>query len=117
MATTRKTTKKEERTPTWTDVRGQMHVMGFDNEYKRNGKKVEFTTWSTSIGRKFDDDKDWTNFRVNVFFAESCGAPEESGPHDIMVEKGFWSLERFQTKAGDTVVRPKIIITEYSEDV
>lgn len=117
MATTKKAASKKDRTQSFTDVHGMMHVMGFDNEIKRNGKKVAFTTWSTSIGRKFEDDEDWTNFRVNVFFAESCGAPEESGPHDIMVESGFWSLERFTTKKGETVVRPKIIITDYSADI
>lgn len=109
MATAKRTAQKDSQA--WTNVSGSMIVFG----KKFKGTKGTFLKFSTTIGRKFDSDDEFTNIFIDVQFPKDA-LPKGEGRHDINVLNGFLSVDRYVNKDGDEVTKPKVVIIDYEED-
>lgn len=95
----------------WTNITGNMIVFG----KKFKGNKGTFLKFSTTVGRKFDGDDDFTNVFVDVQFPK-YDIPKGEGRHDIDVKDGFLSVDRYVNKDGDEITKIKVVILSYDEE-
>ena len=95
----------------WTNISGNMIVFG----KKFKGNKGTFLKFSTTVGRKFDGDDDFTNVFVDVQFPKD-DIPKGEGRHDINVKDGFLSVDRYVNKDGDEITKIKVVILSYEEE-
>lgn len=112
---TTKTTKRasapeERKRDMWSDISGKMRVWGKEVEY---GKNKSFMSYSTSVGKKNDDDE-YDNIYFDVRFKKD-EHPDIDEAFMINIKKGFITLY----VGGDGIARPSVMVLDYkiaSED-
>ena len=104
---TTKTTRNEDKM--WSDITGKCRVWGKEVEY---GKNKSFMSYSTSIGKK-NDDEEYDNVYFNVRFKKD-EHPDIEGAFNINIKHGFLTL----TVDNDGRCYHTLMVTEYelSED-
>lgn len=116
MAIKKQGKKKPEKVNYWNgNLTGLMRVYAQEVKYKKNGKPASFLKFSTSIGIK-NEDGEWGNFYFNVRFMKG-DAPEADGGmnFEIDIAKAFLTFETFQTKTGEEIKTPVIVVQEWSD--
>ena len=115
MATKKTTTKKtaakktaKKQTPntaqTWNNVKGLMRVWATE----RRNKKKSWLSFSTSIGKK-NEDEYYDNVYFDVLFKKNEAPEVDEGAFEINVKKGFLTL----TVYSDGSVHPAVMVMEY----
>lgn len=115
MATKKTTTKKtaakktaKKQTPktaqTWNNVKGLMRVWATE----RANKKKSWLSFSTSIGKK-NEDEEYDNVYFDVLFKKNEAPEVDEGAFEINVKKGFLTL----TVYSDGSVHPAVMVMEY----
>ena len=103
---TKKTAK--EQTPktvqAWNNVKGLMRVWATERAYK----KKPWLSFSTSIGKK-NEDEEYDNVYFDVIFKKNKAPEVDEGAFEINVKKGFWTL----TVYSDGSVHPAVMVMEY----
>ena len=109
--------KQPEKAIYWnSNLTGRMRVYAKEVQYKKkNGKPASFLKFSTSLGIK-NDDGEWGNLYFNVRFMKG-DAPEVDGGMNFEIEigKAFLTFEIFQTKSGDEIKTPVIVVQEWAD--
>ena len=97
------------------DLTGLMRGYAQEVNYKKNGKPASFLKFSTSLGVK-DEDGNWSNLYFNVRFMKG-DAPEVDGGMNFEIEigKAFLTFETFQTKTGEEIKTPVIVVQEWAD--
>ena len=116
MAIKKQGKKQPEKAIYWnSNLRGLMRVYAQEVNYKKNGKPASFLKFSTSIGIK-NDEGEWDNLYFNVRFMKG-DAPEADGGmnFDIDIAKAFLTFETFQTKTGEEIKTPAIVVQEWAD--
>ena len=102
----KKTAKKQ--TPktaqAWNNVKGLMRVWATERAYK----KKTWMSFSTSIGKK-NEDEEYDNVYFNVLFKKNEAPEVDEGAFEINVKKGFLTL----TIYSDGSVHPAVMVMEY----
>ena len=102
----KKTTKKQ--TPktaqAWNNVKGLMRVWAT----KKTAAKKTWLSFSTSIGKKNEDEK-YDNVYFDVLFKKNEAPEVDEGAFEINVKKGFLTL----TVYSDGSVHPAVMVMEY----
>lgn len=115
MATKKTTTKKtaakktaKKQTPkttqTWNNVKGSMRIWAT----KRNYKKKTWFSFSTSIGKK-NEDEEYVNVYFDVLFKKNEAPEVDEGALEINVKKGFLTLSVYN----DGSIHPAVMVMEY----
>ena len=115
MAIKKQGKKQPEKVNYWnSDLTGRMRVYAQEVQYKKNGKPASFLKFSTSLGVK--NDGEWDNLYFNVRFMKG-DAPEADGGmnFEIDIAKAFLTFETFQTKSGDEIKTPVIVVQEWAD--
>ena len=103
---TKKTAKKQ--TPktaqAWNNVKGFMRVWASE----RGNKKKSWLSFSTSIGKK-NEDETYDNVYFDVLFKKNEAPEVDEGAFEINVKKGFLTLIVYS----DGSVHPAVMIMEY----
>lgn len=101
-----KTAKKqtEKKVQAWNNVNGVMRVWASEKEYKRKS----WISFSTSIGKKNEDDE-YDNLYFNVLFKKDEAPEVEEGAFEINVKKGFLTLSVYN----DGSVHPAVMVLDY----
>lgn len=101
-----KTAKKHtpKTTQSWNNISGVMRVWAAEKEYK----KKSWISFSTSIGKKNDEDE-YDNLYFNVLFKKDEAPDVEDGAFEINVKKGFLSLSVYK----DGSVHPAVMVLDY----
>ena len=99
---TKKTTKKT--VQTWNNVKGLMRLWAAE----RGNKKKSWLSFSTSIGKKNEDEK-YDNVYFDVLFKKNKAPVVDEGAFEINVKKGFLTL----TVYSDGSVHPAVMVMEY----
>ena len=105
--TTKKNTEKkqtQEPTKVWNNVKGLMRVWATE----RGNKKKSWLSFSTSIGKK-NDNEEYDNVYFDVIFKKNEAPEVKEGAFEINVKKGFISL----TVYSDGSVHPAVMVLEY----
>ena len=116
MAIKKQSKKQPEKVNYWnSDLSGRMRVYAQEVNYKKNGKPASFLKFSTSLGVK-DEDGNWSNLYFNVLFMKG-DAPEANGGmnFEIDIAKAFLTFETFQTKTGEEIKTPVIVVQEWAD--
>lgn len=116
MAVKKQSKKQTEKVKYWSsDLTGRMRVYAQEVNYKKNGKPASFLKFSTSIGIK-NEDGEWDNLYFNVRFMKG-DAPEADGGmnFEIDIAKAFLTFETFQTKTGEEIKTPVIVVQEWAD--
>ena len=116
MAVKKQSKKQTEKVKYWSsDLNGRMRVYAQEVNYKKNGKPASFLKFSTSIGIK-NDDGDWDNLYFNVRPIQA-DAPELHRRITFEIEIGtaFLTFEIFQTKCGEEIKTPVIVVQECAD--
>ena len=102
----KKTVKKQ--TPktaqAWNNVKGLMRVWATE----RTHKKKTWLSFSTSIGKK-NEDEEYDNVYFDVLFKKNEAPEVDKGAFEINVKKGFLTL----TVYSDGSVHPAVMVMEY----
>lgn len=116
MAVKKQSKKQTEKVKYWSsDLTGRMRVYAQRVNYKKNGKPASFLKFSTSLGRK-NEDGDWDNFYFNVRFMTGDTPEADGGMNfEIDIAKAFLTFEIFQTKDGDEIKIPVIVVQEWAD--
>lgn len=110
MATKKKAAKKtaKKQTPktvqAWNNVKGLMRVWVTERTYK----KKSWLSFSTSIGKK-NEDEEYDNVYFDVLFKKNEAPEVDEGAFEINVKKGFLTL----TVYSDGRVHPAVMVMEY----
>ena len=99
---TKKTTKKTAQA--WNNVKGLMRVW----TTKRGNKKKSWLSFSTTIGKKNEDDQ-YDNVYFDVLFKKNEAPEVDEGAFEINVKKGFLTL----TVYSDGSIHPAVMVMEY----
>ena len=105
--TTKKKTEKkqtQETTQVWNNVKGLMRVWSS----KRGNKNKSWLSFSTSIGKK-NDNEEYDNVYFDVIFKKNEAPEVKEGAFEINVKKGFLTL----TVYSDGSVHPAVMVLEY----
>ena len=116
MAIKKQGKKQPEKVNYWNcNLTGRMRVYALEVKYKKAGKPASFLKFSTSIGIK-NDDGEWNNLYFNVRFMKG-DAPEADGGmnFEIDISKAFLTFEIFQTKNGEEIKTPVIVVQEWAD--
>ena len=116
MAIKKQGKKQPEKVNYWnSDLTGRMRVYAQEVNFKKNGKPASFLKFSTSLGVK-DEDGNWSNLYFNVRFMKG-DAPEADGGmnFEIDIAKAFLTFETFQTKTGEEIKTPVIVVQEWAD--
>ena len=116
MAIKKQSKKQPEKAIYWnSNLRGLMRVYAQEVQYKKNGKPASFLKFSTSLGVK-NEDGEWDNLYFNVRFMKG-DAPEVDGGmnFEIDIAKAFLTFETFQTKTGEEIKTPVIVVQEWAD--
>ena len=116
MAIKKQGKKQPEKVNYWNgNLTGRMRVYAQEVNYKKNGKPAAFLKFSTSLGVK-NDDGEWDNLYFNVRFMKG-DAPEVDGGMNFEIEigKAFLTFEVFQTKTGEEIKTPVIVVQEWAD--
>ena len=116
MAIKKQGKKQPEKAIYWnSNLTGRMRVYAQEVQYKKNGKPAAFLKFSTSLGIK-NDEGEWENLYFNVRFMKG-DAPEADGGmnFEIDIAKAFLTFETFQTKTGDEIKTPVIVVQEWAD--
>lgn len=116
MAIKKQGKKQPEKVNYWSsNLNGTMRVYAQEVNYKKNGKPASFLKFSTSLGVK-NEDGDWDNLYFNVRFMKG-DAPEVDGGENFEIEivKAFLTFEIFQTKTGEEIKAPVIVVQEWAD--
>lgn len=113
MATKKTTAKKtaaKKQTPktaqTWNNVKGLMRIWATE----RGNKKKSWISFSTSIGKK-NEDEEYDNVYFDVLFKKKEVPPiVNEGAYEINIKKGFLTL----TVYSDGSVHPAVMVMEYN---
>lgn len=103
----KKTAKKQaenKHVPTWNNVKGLMRVWA--SEWKL--KHESYLTFSTSLGKKNDDDE-YDNLYFDVIFKKGEAPDVEEGAFEIKVKKGFLTLKVYN----DGSIHPAVMVMDY----
>lgn len=105
MATIKKkeSTKTTKRPKSWANVNGRMRVWGKEVKYK----KSSFMSYSTSIGKK-NEDEEYDNIYYNVRFCKD-EHPDIIGAFEIDVKAGFLTITT--DKKGNCY--PAVMVLDY----
>lgn len=102
----KKTAKKQ--TPktaqAWNNVKGLMRVWATE----RGNKKKTWLSFSTSIGKK-NEDEEYDNVYFDVLFKKNEAPKVDKGAFEINVKKGFLTL----TVYSDGSVHPAVMVMDY----
>ena len=108
---TKKTTKKKtaakktaKTTQSWNNVKGLMRVWATE----RGNKKKSWLSFSTSIGKK-NEEEEYDNVYFDVLFKKNEAPEVEEGAFEINVKKGFLTL----TVYNDGSIHPAVMVMEY----
>ena len=115
MAIKKQSKKQPEKVNYWnSDLTGLMRVYAQEVNCKKNGKPASFLKFSTSLGLK-NYAGEWDNLYFNVRFMRG-DAPEVDGGMNFKIEigKAFLSFEIFQTKTGEKIKTPVIVVQEWA---
>lgn len=97
------------------NLTGLMRVYPQEVNYKKNGKPASFLKFSTSIGTK-NEDGEWNNLYFNVRFMKGDAPQADAGMNfEIEIVKAFLTFEIFQTKDGDEIKIPTIVVQEWCD--
>lgn len=88
----------------WNNVKGLMRVWATE----RGNKKKSWLSFSTSIGKKNEDEK-YDNVYFDVLFKKNEAPEVDEGAFEINVKKGFLTL----TVYSDGSVHPAVMVMEY----
>lgn len=88
----------------WNNVNGLMRVWATE----RTHKKKKWLSFSTSIGKK-NENEEYTNLYFDVLFKKDEAPNVEEGAFEIIVKKGFLTL----TTYNDGSVHPAVMVMEY----
>ena len=101
-----KTAKKQnsKTTQMWNNVNGLMRVWATERE----NKKKSWLSFSTSIGKK-NEDEEYDNIYFDVLFKKNEAPEVDEGAFEINVKKGFLTL----TVYSDGSVHPAVMVMEY----
>lgn len=99
---TKKTTKKT--VQTWNNVKGLMRLWATE----RGNKKKSWLSFSTSIGKK-NEDEEYDNVYFDVLFKKNEAPEVDEGAFEINVKKGFLTL----TVYSDGSVHPAVMVMDY----
>ena len=116
MAIKKQSKKQTEKVKYWnSDLTGRMRVYAQEVKYKKGGKPASFLKFSTSLGVK-DEDGNWSNLYFNVRFMKG-DAPEVDGGmnFEIDISRAFLTFETFQTKTGEEIKTPVIVVQEWAD--
>lgn len=116
MAIKKQGKKQSEKVNYWSsNLNGTMRVYAQEVKYKKNGKPASFLKFSTSLGLK-NEEGEWENLYFNVRFMKG-DAPEVDGGmnFDIDIAKAFLTFEIFQTKDGEEIKTPVIVVQEWAD--
>lgn len=108
--------KQSEKVNYWSsNLNGTIRVYAQEVKYKKNGKPASFLKFSTSLGLK-NEDGEWENLYFNVRFMKG-DAPEVDGGMNFEIEiaKAFLTFEIFQTKDGEEIKTPVIVVQEWTD--
>lgn len=102
----KKTAKKQipKTAQTWNNVKGLMRVWATE----RANKKKSRLSFSTSIGKK-NEDEEYDNVYFDVLFKKNEAPEVDEGAFEINVKKGFLTL----TVYSDGSVHPAVMVMEY----
>lgn len=104
MATKKTTAKKTAQT--WNNVKGLMRIWATE----RGNKKKSWISFSTSIGKK-NEDEEYDNVYFDVLFKKKEVPPiVNEGVYEINIKKGFLTL----TVYSDGSVHPAVMVMEYN---
>ena len=116
MAIKKQGKKQPEKVNYWnSDLTGRMRVYAQEVKYKKGGKPASFLKFSTALGVK-DEDGNWSNLYFTVRFMKG-DAPEADGGmnFEIDIAKAFLTFETFQTKTGEEIKTPVIVVQEWAD--
>lgn len=104
--TSKKTAKKQSQktTQVWNNVKGLMRVWATE----RGNKKKSWLSFSTSIGKK-NEDEEYDNVYFDVLFKKNEFPAVDEGAFEINVKKGFLTL----TVYTDGSVHPAVMVLDY----
>ena len=88
----------------WNNVNGLMRVWATE----RGNKKKSWLSFSTSIGKK-NEDEEYVNVFFDVLFKKNEAPAVNEGAFEINVKKGFLTL----TVYSDGSVHPAVMVMEY----
>ena len=88
----------------WNNVKGLMRLWATE----RGNKKKSWLSFSTSIGKKNEDEK-YDNVYFDVLFKKNEAPEVDEGAFEINVKKGFLTL----TVYSDGSVHPAVMVMEY----
>lgn len=116
MAIKKNGKKQSEKVNYWSsNLTGTMRVYAQEVKYKKNGKPASFLKYSTSLGVK-NEDGDWANLYFNVRFMKGDAPEVDAGMNfEIEIVKAFLTFEIFQTKDGDEIKTPVIVVQEWAD--
>ena len=116
MAIKKQSKKQPEKVNYWnSDLSGRMRVYAHEVKYKKGGKPASFLKFSTSLGVK-DEDGNWSNLYFNVRFMKGDEPEAVVGMNfEIDIEKAFLTFEKFQTKTGEEIKTPVIVVQEWAD--
>ena len=102
----KKTAKKQipKTAQAWNNVKGLMRVWATERAYK----KKSWLSFSTSIGKK-NEDEEYDNVYFDVLFKKNEAPEVDEGAFEINVKKGFLTL----TVYSDGSVHPAVMVMEY----
>nr|DAK50781.1 MAG TPA: Single-stranded DNA-binding protein-strand DNA binding protein, SsbA.82A [Caudoviricetes sp.] len=108
--------KKSEKVNYWSsNLTGVMRVYAQEVKYKKNGKPASFLKYSTSLGVK-NEEGEWVNLYFNVRFMKGDAPEVDAGMNfEIEIAKAFLTFEIFQTKDGDEIKTPVIVVQEWAD--
>lgn len=105
MATKKNSKKQTAKTSqAWNNVKGLMRVWATE----RGNKKKSWLSFSTSIGKK-NEDEEYNNVYFDVLFKKNEAPDVDEGAFEINVKKGFLTL----TVYSDGSVHPAVMVMEY----
>lgn len=106
MATKKQTKKQTPNTSqTWNNVKGNMRVWATEH----TKKKKSWLSFSTSIGKK-NEDEEYDNLYFDVLFKKDERPDVEEGAFEINVKKGFLTLAVYS----DGSVHPAVMVMKYT---
>lgn len=104
--------KKERKGKGWQDLSGEITV------YARSfGKgKKKFTSFSTSLATKLNDSDEKVRCFFKVGFKKDEAPEIESGESArLKIKSGFMTCDAYESKDGETITSPKIVILDFDE--
>lgn len=102
----KKTAKKQtpKATQLWNNVKGTMRVWATE----RGNRKKTWLSFSTSIGKK-NEDEEYDNVYFDVLFKKNEAPEVEEGAFEIIVKKGFLTVSVYS----DGSAHPAVMVLEY----